>query len=113
MTPRTAFPMAVCLFSVLLFGCAFVVDSVADFPVSEVVSDVASTTSEYRKEKQEQRVDELSEDYEEFVRSQPGGSVQSEASTQSILVIQSDSQAQEHDLDKTKTEKQLKERTVA
>ena len=88
MITRKLFGIALCLGCVSLVGCSVVRDSVVDqaagFPASHVISDVASTSSEYREERRQERVDELDREYQEFIRSRETG--EAPAEQQSIML---------------------------
>jgi hypothetical protein len=70
----------VCLIVLILSGCSIVrdwiVDDAAGLPVSDLIEDVRSSSSEYEEEQHEKRVEELSSEYEDFVRSKEAGEVQ-------------------------------------
>jgi len=75
-----------------LAGCGWmaggVLDQVAGIPVSDVISDVKTTSDEYAQEKHEERVDELSQDYEEFLRSRDTIEGAEKEAEQSIVIQQ-------------------------
>lgn len=93
MNGKAMFRISTCLSCFLLASCATVRDSVVDhvagFPASQVASDVKSTSDEYEKEKQEERVENLNREYEEFLRSREAANVQPE-SKQSVVIKQDD-----------------------
>jgi hypothetical protein len=72
--------VSACLLLTLLAGCSFVQDtiinSVVGFPATHAVRDVHSTSAEYEEEQHQMRVDELSRDYEAFVQSKEGCTVE-------------------------------------
>jgi len=65
-----------------------IVDSAAGLPASHVISDVKKTSDEYGEEKHEERVDELSREYEEFLRSREAGEADQESEGRSVVIIQ-------------------------
>lgn len=73
-------------------GCGWmaggVLDQVAGIPVSNVISDVKTTSDEYAQEKHEERVDELSREYEEFLRSRDTIEGAEKETEQSIVIQQ-------------------------
>ena len=78
----------------LLAGCGWMggalIDNAAGIPVSDMISDVKETADEYGQEKQEERVDELSREYEEFLRSRDTVVTQENATEQSVVIQQQD-----------------------
>ena len=57
-------------------GCAGlrdgIVDSAAGFPASDLAKDVKRTSDEYNQQRRDENAEELSREYEEFLRSQEG-----------------------------------------
>lgn len=80
----------------LLTGCGWVAanvaDNVAGVPISDVATDVKSTSDEYRDEKKQERVQELSDDYEEFLRSKETPGEPGDDEQKSILVVPKDNE---------------------
>lgn len=93
MTGRAVLRLFVCLGCSLFASCATVRDSVVDhvagFPASHVISDAKSTSDEYDKEQQKKRVEELNQEYEEFLRSRDTDDAPPE-SKQSVIIRQND-----------------------
>ena len=85
--------ISICLGCLLFVSCATVRDSVVDhvagFPASQVISDVKSTSDENEKELQEERVEELNQEYEEFLRSRETDDARPE-SKQSVIIKRDD-----------------------
>lgn len=91
MKMRMAFNCLVFLILSVLAGCAWVrnvVDQAAGFPVLHVFSDVKNTANEIQEEKQEERVEELSAEYEEFVRTRDAVGVPQDTPEKSVLIEQ-------------------------
>jgi len=92
MRERLAFTTLLGLGSLLLTSCAWVrdgvIDQVAGFPASQVISDVKSTSDEYEQEKHEERAEELSREYEEFLRSRDTVGTEQKATEQSVVIKQ-------------------------
>lgn len=69
--------ISICLCCALVVGCSMarnaVVDHAAGFPASHVITDVKETSDEYAREQQKERVEELNQEYEEFLRSRNVG----------------------------------------
>ena len=90
MIGRAILNICVCLGCICFVSCAAlrdpVVDSVAGFPASALISDVKSAVDEHEEEKQKERVDELSQEYEEFLRSQETDEAQQEETKQSVVI---------------------------
>lgn len=80
--------------ALLFAGCGWMgselIDHAAGIPVSDVISDVKETSGEYGQEKHEERVEELSREYEEFLRSRDTVVTQEEAIEQSVVIQQQD-----------------------
>ena len=78
----------------LLASCAGLRDSAVDqaagFPASVVISDVTSTSKEYAEEKHQERAEELSNEYEEFLRSQEDSDVREEEQQRSVVMKRKD-----------------------
>ena len=93
MIGKAMFRISICLGCTLFAGCATVRDSVVDhvagFPASHVISDVKSTSDEHEKELRERRVEGLSQEYEEFLRSRDRDDAQRE-SKQSVIIKRDD-----------------------
>ena len=86
-------PRIVITFALLaLAGCGWmgksVVDQAAGFPASNVITDVKATSDEYEQEKHEERVEELSKEYEEFLRSRDKAGTAEEAAERSVIIRQ-------------------------
>ena len=79
--------ISVCL---VLTGCTWVTEQVVDnkagFPATEIASDMKKTSDEYEEEQHRERVEELSRDYEEFLRSQEALSDSEETAEQSVII---------------------------
>ncbi len=92
MNMNTAFKALFGLSFFFLASCSWtrdqVVDHAAGFPASHVISDVKSTSDEYKQEKHEERVEELNSDYEAFLRSQETVAAGEEAAEQSVIIKQ-------------------------
>ena len=70
---------------VLLSGCApWVNDAI------NLAQDVKKTSDEYEQEKHEERVEELNQEYEEFLRSPGKPGTNDEESEQSIVIMKDD-----------------------
>ena len=72
---------------VLLSGCTGVLEA------AYVARDMKKTSDEYEQEKQEERVDKLNKDYEEFLTSQGKVGGEDETSDQPIVIIKDDKDA--------------------
>ncbi len=87
---RYALKFATISFCLVLTGCTWlteqVVDHKAGFPASEIASDVKKTSDEYEEEKHRERVEELSRDYEEFLRSQETLGDSEDTAQQSVII---------------------------
>jgi hypothetical protein len=79
-----------CLALLLLAGCASVRDSVIDqaagAPASSLIEDVRKTSGDHDAQRQDERVDELSGEYEEFLRSRDAGDGKKETPEQSVII---------------------------
>ena len=84
--------LSICVLT--LGGCAgvaeHVVDNAAGFPATDLATDVKKTSDEYEQEKHEERVEELNQEYEEFMRSQGKPVTDDEESEQSIVIKKDD-----------------------
>ncbi len=69
---------------VLLSGCTGLFEAVY------VAQDMKETSDEYEQEQHEERVDELNEEYEEFLKSQDKAGSDDEESGQSIVIMKDD-----------------------
>lgn len=69
----------------LLSGCAPWVNDAID-----LARDVKKTSDEYEQEKHEERVEELNQEYEEFLKSPGNPGTDEEESEQSIVIIKDD-----------------------
>ena len=89
---KLAFKVLVGLSCLVLAGCAWmrdaVIDQAAGFPASHVISDIKSTSEEYDREKQEERVEELNKEYTEFSRVRESAGNQEQESKQSVVIKQ-------------------------
>ena len=97
MTAKTAFN--VLFFSAYLLcsaGCAWVaeqvVDNAAGFPATEVASDIKKTSDEYEEEEHQKSVEELNEDYEEFLRTKEAVDNIEEKEGLSVVIIREQDQ---------------------
>ena len=79
-------------FLLLSAGCVWVTEQVVDnavgFPATEVASDVKRASDEYEEEKHQERVEELNEDYEEFLRSKDAVNDCEKTDEQSVVITQ-------------------------
>jgi hypothetical protein len=83
-----------CLSIAGLAGCAVVQDTIISsmlgFPASHAVRDIHATSREYGEEQHKKRVEELSRDYEAFVRSRKACDVNSTNRMSIVTVDQTD-----------------------
>ena len=93
MRRRTAFTALVCSTCFALPGCAWVggvLDEVTGLPVFHVFSDIKDTAEEIGEEEQAERVEELSAEYEEFVRARDAQEAEQDTSDRSVMFRQDD-----------------------
>ena len=85
MHKRTAAATLFGLSIALLSGCApWVNDAI------HLAEDVKKTSDEYKQEKHEERVEELNQEYEEFLKSPGKPGTDDEESEQSIVIMKDD-----------------------
>ena len=86
------------IYLLMMGGCAWaaeqVVDNAAGFPATELATDVKKTSDEYEEEKHEERVEELNEDYDEFLRSKEAVNDSEETEEQSVVIKRDSAQDQ-------------------
>ncbi len=63
------------------------VDNVVGFPAVHIISDVMSTADDYERESQEQRAEELTQEYEEFSKSQSRAGSPEDDRCESLVVM--------------------------
>ena len=82
------------VFALMLAGCGWAASNKADnttgVPITDVVLDVVKTSNEHKQEEHEERVKELENEYEEFVRSRQEIDTNDDDEEQSIMVIKDD-----------------------
>lgn len=90
MRMKSAFKALFGLSFFLLASCAWmrdqVVDSVAGFPASDVISDVKSTSDEYEQEKHEERVEKFNKEHEELLRARATVGTEEQETEQSVII---------------------------
>jgi hypothetical protein len=79
-----------CLALLLMASCETVRDSAIDqaagFPASSLIHDVKETSDAYDEQKQNESVEELSREYEEFLRSRGAGDEKKQTAEQSVII---------------------------
>ena len=93
MKAKLIFTLALSAFG--LTGCTGLaesfIDHKADFPATHVVKDFKKTSDEYDDVKQQERVDELSSDYDAFLESQESDAGEGTQEQRSVIMKKDDS----------------------